>query len=54
MPIIKVYPAGHFVKAYKSLPEGVKTRAKQRENIFLNPNFAIECKIRMLACPAGR
>lgn len=38
MPITKIYPASHFVKAYKKLPENIKARAKQQEKKFiLNP-----------------
>ena len=34
MPINKIYPTTHFIKAYKSLPEEIKVRSKHREEIF--------------------
>ncbi len=34
MTIGKIYPTNHFIRAYKSLPEKIKLRAKQREKIF--------------------
>ena len=36
MPIIKIYPTSHFVKAYKKLPGNIKARAKQQERKFLS------------------
>jgi addiction module RelE/StbE family toxin len=34
MTITKIYPTHHFIRSYKSLPEEIKARAKQREKIF--------------------
>lgn len=34
MPINKIYPTAHFIKAYKSLHEEIKVRSKHREKIF--------------------
>ena len=34
MKISTVYPATHFIKAYKSLQENIKLSAKHRESMF--------------------
>jgi addiction module RelE/StbE family toxin len=34
MPINKIYPTTHFIKAYKSLAEEIKVSSKRREEIF--------------------
>ncbi|OIO72517.1 MAG: hypothetical protein AUJ85_10110 [Elusimicrobia bacterium CG1_02_37_114] len=39
MIITKIYPASHFTKAYRDLPEPIKIQAKQKEEIFLNNPF---------------
>ncbi|MCM8784557.1 MAG: type II toxin-antitoxin system mRNA interferase toxin, RelE/StbE family [Candidatus Omnitrophica bacterium] len=39
MVITKIYPTTHFIKAYKSLPEEIKLRAKKREKIFKTNPF---------------
>jgi len=39
MPINRIYPTTHFIKAYKSLPVEIRLRAKQKERIFRNNPF---------------
>ena len=48
MPISKIYPTTHFSKAYDKLPEEIKVRAKQKENIFKATPFAPSLKTHQL------
>lgn len=48
MPINKIYPTTHFIRAYKSLPEEIKVRSKQREKIFKANPFAPRLKTHKL------
>lgn len=36
MAINKIFPTSRFIKSYKTLPENIKTTAKEREKIFIN------------------
>ncbi|MDO8733930.1 MAG: type II toxin-antitoxin system RelE/ParE family toxin [Elusimicrobiota bacterium] len=48
MPITKIYPASHFVKTYKKLPENIKIRAKQQEKKFIVNPFDTSLKTHKL------
>lgn len=48
MPITKIYPASHFVKTYKKLPENIKARAKQQEKKFTVTPFDTSLKTHKL------
>ena len=39
MAIAKIYPTTHFIKAYKNLPEKVRTLVQQKELIFMADPF---------------
>lgn len=48
MLITKIYPSSRFIKAYKTLPEKVKQRAKRQEKKFLSNPFDTSLKTHKL------